>query len=481
MVARIFLLIIIVLTYGNLFSQMNDSTLYYLQRPGDLLQKLTNRTSRLENKLVTQSDKYIERLKKQEKRLYKKLYRKDAVAALQTFGNIDSTYDAMIAKVKQHINKAKRYKQKYKGGTDSLTTMLSFLDKANLIENKAALTQAQGKVTKLSGELGQAEQLSKLLRERSTFVRSQVSKYGLTRQLNRLQKDAYFYQQQIQEYTQLLSDPGKLEAKAFTLLQQTPAYQQFFAQHSQLASLFRLPGTGSTGTGGSGGVVALAGMQSRSMVEQEILQRFGSAGALEQQAQANLREANTALRQVRQQASDALESGGNGPIPEMPNYKPNTQRTKSFLKRLDYGFNMQSARSNQYFPTTSDVGISLGYKLSDKSIIGVGGSYKIGWGKDIRNIAISHQGVGMRSFLDVKLKGSFWISGGGELNYRSQFASWAVVKDFQQWQQSALLGVQKRYTKGKLKGILQLSYDFLWSQQVPRTTPVVFRFGYNLK
>jgi len=481
MIIRIFLLITIILIYGNLFSQINDSTLYYLQRPGDFLQKIANRTSRIENKLVAKSDKYIDRLMKQEKRLYRKLYLKDSLIAKQTFGNIDSTYKAMLSKVYKPASKVKNYSNKYYGGIDSLNTMLSFFGNANLIETKETLSQLQGNVTKLSGELEQAEKISKLLRERSSFIRGQVSKYGLTRQLNKFQKDAYYYQQQIQDFTSLLSDPSRLEQKAMELLHKSSEFHRFFNQHSQLASLFRVPGSGNVGQGATD-MLALVGMQSRSMVEQEIMQRFGGTGGnLEEQAQANVKEATNLLQQARQQIEERLGSGGNGPIKEMPNFKPNNQKTKPFLKRLEYGVNMQSVRSNQYFPTTSDIGLSVGYKFSDKSVLGIGGSYKVGWGRDIRNIAISNEGVGFRSFLDVKLKGNFWVSGGGELNYRSQFANWAIVENWRQWQQSALLGIQKRYSKGKLKGTLQLSYDFLWYQQVPRTTPLIFRFGYNLK
>lgn len=307
---------------------MNNSAICYLQLPGDLLQKLTNRTTQLDNKLVKQTDKYIDRLKNQEKRLYKILYRKDSTAALHTFGNVISSYEAMVAKVNQPINIANQYKLKYKSETDSLTTMLSFLDLANIIENKEALSHAQRVVSKLDRELGVVEQQSKLLHERYFFVPSQISKYGLSQQLKRLKKGTTFYQQQIQEYTQLLSDPGKLGAKAFALLQQAPAFLQFFSQHSQLAYLFRLLCAGNMGRG-SGEVIALAGMLRRSLVEQEILQRFGSAGVFEQKTQENLREANTALRQVSQQISDTVLSGGNGPILKLPNYKPNTKRTIS--------------------------------------------------------------------------------------------------------------------------------------------------------
>jgi hypothetical protein len=50
----------------------------------------------------------------------------------------------------------------------------------------------------------------------------------------------------------------------------------------------------------------------------------------------------------------------------MPEFKPNTQKTKSFLKRLEYGANFQTQKATNFFPAVSDLGLSLGYKFSDK-------------------------------------------------------------------------------------------------------------------
>jgi hypothetical protein len=124
--------------------------------------------------------------------------------------------------------------------------------------------------------------------------------------------------------------------------------------------------------------------------------------------------------------------------------------------------------------------LSAGYKLNDKSIIGIGASYKLGLGQSWQNINITHQGAGLRTFVDFKLKGNFWISGGGELNYRNEFRRIEVLKNMNAWQQSALLGISKKYKAGKkFKGNAQVLYDFLWKQQQPRTQAVVFRVGYN--
>ena len=74
-------------------------------------------------------------------------------------------------------------------------------------------------------------------------------------------------------------------------------------------------------------------------------------------------------------------------------FKPNSQKTKSFFERLEFGTNFQTQKASSYFPVTTDFGLSLGYKLNDKSIVGIGLSYKLGWGENWRNIHLSNQGI----------------------------------------------------------------------------------------
>jgi hypothetical protein len=178
--------------------------------------------------------------------------------------------------------------------------------------------------------------------------------------------------------------------------------------------------------------------------------------------------------------------GNSGSDMDVPDFKPNNQKTKSFWKRLEYGTNIQSAKSNYFFPTITDFGLSLGYKLNDKSTIGVGASYKMGWGKDIRNISISTEGIGLRSFLDMRIKGSFYASGGFEYNYQPGVppatTNGGTVIKADDWYQSGLVGVSKVISiKGKFfkKTRMQLLWDFLSYQQVPRTQPVKYKIGYN--
>jgi hypothetical protein len=168
---------------------------------------------------------------------------------------------------------------------------------------------------------------------------------------------------------------------------------------------------------------------------------------------------------------------------QMPEgFKPNNQKTKSFWKRLELGTNTQSQKSTSFFPATSDLGLSLGYKLNDKSVVGIGASYKLGWGRGWNHIKFTSEGAGLRSFVDCKLRGSFWISGGYEANYKTAFNRIDELKTFNAWQQSGLLGLSKVVnikTKFFSKTKLQLLWDFLSYEQVPRTQALLFRVGYN--
>jgi hypothetical protein len=293
-----------------------------------------------------------------------------------------------------------------------------------------------------------------------------------------LNKQAYYYTSHVNEYKSLLKDHDRAERKALELLSKTKLFKDFMRKNSMLASLFRLPGDPNDPLPAA----SLTGLQTRAQVNGFIQQTIAAGGPnTQQQIQQNIQEAQSKINELK---NKLIQSGNGNSEDELPDFKPNDQRTKSFLKRLELGTNIQSQKANGFFPTTSDIGLSLGYKLNNRSIIGVGGSYKIGWGQNIRHISITHQGVGLRSFADWKIKGSFWLSGGYEMNYRSEFQNVDVLNDINAWQESGLIGLSKVVslkTKFFKNTKLQLLWDFLNERQVPRTQPLVFRIGYSFK
>jgi hypothetical protein len=192
-----------------------------------------------------------------------------------------------------------------------------------------------------------------------------------------------------------------------------------------------------------------------------------------------MQQAKGQLQQVKNKINKMDQSDDDG---SMPNFRPNHQRVKSFWQRWELGANLQSTRSSYWLPTATQIGLSAGYKLNDRSVIGIGMAGSVGWGKSIKHIIVSYEGIGARSFIEWKLKGTFWMAGGYEINYQPSFTRIEQLNALNKYQQSGLIGISRKYNVGKkMKGNMNLLWDYLSYNQTPRTQPLIFRFGYSLK
>ncbi|HEV7333123.1 MAG TPA: hypothetical protein VGN63_18960 [Flavisolibacter sp.] len=434
---------------------------------------MEERSANVLQKIDKHTERYLSKLLHQERKLKAKLFRKDSTLANQLFDGVEEKYQAL----KQAPKNLSKFSQIYSPRLDSLATALNFLKGGKL--ESPELASALSQLSSLQDQLNQTEKIRSFLSERRHFLQENLGRLGMLKNLKGFQKQAYYYSQQIKEYRALWEDPSKLEQKLLEILSQTEAYKDFFHKHSQLGSLFSLPGSSTVAA------ASLAGLQTRASVQQGLQGRFGSGAGVQQILQQNMQGAQGQLSSLKDKLSH-YSSGAYGnsssDIDMLEGFKPNAQKTKTFLHRLEYGANIQSQKARSYFPATSDLGLSLGYKFTDNSSIGIGASYKIGWGRGWDHIRITHEGLGLRSYIDMKLKGSFYLSGGYEQNYRNAFQTVQQLHGLQGWQTSGLLGLSRKYRiSKKLKGDIKLLWDFLSYQQVPRTQAVLFRVGYNIK
>ena len=411
---------------------------------------------------------------------------KDSTTAKQLFTGVDAQYLQLQSKLQSPIDlKIANPLKEYLPGVDSMQTALNFLSKPNnplsslLPSDKLSQIQGVGdQLQQLQGRLQQANELKQFISEREQQLKEQLSKLGLGKQLLGMNKEVYYYQQQLQEYKNILHDPKALEQKALAVVRGLPAFQSFWQRNSYLSQLFGVPSN-------YGDPSTLVGLQTRTQVQQLIQQSIGNSisaagGATmnpQQYIQGQMQDATQQLSQMRDKVNNLI-NGGNSSM-EMPGFKPNSQRNKSFLKRIQLGWNVQTEKNN-YTPTITDFGIMAGYKLGDNKTIGVGVTYKLGWGDGLNHIHFSSQGVGMRSFVDIKAKGSIWVSGGFEYNYMQSFKSLQELhSQVNVWQRSVLLGLTKKYKVRGKDGNFQLLYDFLAYKQVPNSQPLKFRIGYS--
>ncbi|HXB45341.1 MAG TPA: hypothetical protein VNV85_14850 [Puia sp.] len=482
---------LIVLSCICLHSYANDST-SILNRitnfPNKLFGKINNKAAELSQRLDKQTEKYLNKLSRQEAKLKKKLSKFDSAGSKNLFpNNYEQQYALWLHKLKNDTSaNLKRASGEYYPYVDSLQTSLSFL-KQNpqlLDASKVVPGEIQGSLNQLQilqAKMQDADLIKQYIQQRKEQLKLYLSHYtqvppGIISSYNDYNKQMFYYTQQVKEYKDMLNDPGKMTNTALALLNRVPAFTHFFQRNSMLASLFNLPGNSAV----PGPAQKGQGLASRDEVIASFQNQLGKGGPnLKSVIQKNVQSAQGSLSQL----TDKLSSFGSssGANVDMPDFKPNSQKTKSFFKRLIYGTDLQTVHSSYFFPATSDIGLSLGYKLDDNNMIGIGASYKMGWGKDINHISISNQGASLRSYADVRIKKSFFASGGFEFNYQQPFDP-ADLPRLKSWQQSGLLGVSKIIslkTKVFKSTKLQILWDFLSYEQIPKAQPFKVRVGYS--
>jgi hypothetical protein len=464
--------------------------------PSRLLGKLQKKTADLNTQLTQQTSSYLQKMARREAKMQQKLSSVDSNAAKNLFSGSAQRYAALQQQLKTDSgHQGQSYSGVYPAYLDSMQGSMGFLKQnPQLLNNSgtAQLTQLQGassQLQTLQAKMGVAGEAQAYMQQREQMIADYIAQHSnlqgvLGSSFSGMNKDIYYYSQTLRQYQEIWTSPDKLEQQTLALLNRVPAFQSFMKANSMLGGLFNVPQNYGTPQGALGlqtkdQVAAIVNQQTgvNNTAGPEGTTGTGTPGA--DALQGNLQSAQSQLDTYKSKISQL--GAGNGNL-DMPNFAPNDQKTKTFWKRIVYGANFQTSRNNYYFPMVTDFGFSLGYKLAHNNIVGAGISYKLGWGNGIQHIAFTNEGVGLRSFLQVKIKGTFSATGGFEYNYTTPFTNYQQLRFIQNWTKSGLIGVtktvsmQNRFFKSTS---LSLLWDFLSYQQIPQTQPFIFRIGYN--
>jgi len=481
-----------------------------LSFPARLLMRIQKKTTGLNSQLTQQTERYLQKMAQREAKLQKKIAGVDSNAAKTLFAGSAGQYAALEQRMRTDTgHRGQGFSGAYPAYLDSLQGSVAFLKQNPQLLSRASgqapmgtagtgqLAQLQGasnQLQALQAKMGIADQAKVYLQQRKQLIAQYISQHSnlqglLGSSYARMNKDVFYFGQQLRVYQEMWSSPDKMEQEALVLLNRLPAFQTFMKSNSMLGGLFNVPGD-------YGSSQAISGLQTKSQVATLVQGQVGAGsgggaggtgsagaggggGAGMGALQSNLQSADSQLDTYKSKLSQL--GAGNGNM-DMPDFKPNDQKTKTFWKRLQYGVNFQTSRNNYYFPTVTDFGASLAYKLGHSNLIGLGFSYKLGWGNGIQHITFTSEGVGLRSFLQIKIKGTFSATGGFEYNYTTPFVNYQQLKQLQYWSRSGLLGVTKTVSmKNRVfkQTSLSLLWDFLSYQQVPQTQPFLFRIGYT--
>lgn len=474
----LYLLLMAFTAHTSLYSQNTIPDIPNI--PDRTLRVLDRQYAALQQRIRQQTEKILLRMQKKEAALQQQLQPKDSLKARVLFTRAQATYQQWLTRLQTPVNTSSTADplREYIPGVDSMQTALRFLGQSHLSPAKLQQVQAAGsQLQQLQGTLQQATDIRQFIGEREQQLKTQLSGSGFTKQLLGINKESYYYQQQLAGYKDLLNNRDRLKEQVLSQLSQQRAFQDFMQQHSYLSRLFGHPATVASPTG-----TPPAGLQTKAQLQQLIGQHTGvsitgSGGGSQQFMQQQLQQAQQQLSQLQDKVTQLASKVGS-PDLTLPDFSPNEQKTRSFLNRLEFGFTIQSQAGNYWLPGSSTLALSVGYRLNDRSAVGIGGSYIMGLGSGLDHIALSNLGIGMRSYLEEKLKGSIWLTGEIDYNYMQAFQKWSQVDHLDVWQQGALIGLSKKYRlTGRKTGTLQVLYDALYRQHIPATQPILFRTG----
>lgn len=457
----------------------DSSVLRVAEIPSKYFTQLNGRINQYSSRITKKTTKTVEKLARWETKIKSLLDKTSPETSVQLFGEGKMTFNKLLQQMQSGQQTMLQYQTFYDKYRDDLTTSLMYVEQQKEYVNEKVLAKAKQvkeKMHKLNQLSDSTEAVQQFIKERKKELINTAFQYlGKHKYLSKINKEAWYYAEMMKNYKEFFTDEDKIEQTAKGLLNKIPAFQKFARDNSMLSSML-----GSSGMM-EGAEANLNGLQTRANVQNLILDRIAAGGPNAQQiVNQNIQAAQAQLKQLQDRALQFPKSSSST---DMPDFKPNMQKTKSFKQRLEYGSNVQFAKNNNLMPTTMDIAMTVGYKLNDKSIAGVGASYKMGIGP-ITNMKFSNQGLGFRSFLDWKLKKQFFMSGGLEMNYIADMPVLAAMQNLptDAWQQSALVGVSKIMkikTKWFKQTKAQLLYDFLARRHFPVSQPLIFRVGYN--
>jgi hypothetical protein len=470
------LLFLLLLTVTSHYCEaQTDSVLQSLQQlPKKYLHQVDSKINKYTNRITNKTEKTLTKLSRWENKIKTLLEKANPEAAQKLFGNNQLTFTSALEKYKNGEAILNNQRAKYNEYRDKLTTSIKYLDaQKEELNGKLIkpLQNAREKVKQLETTQDEADNMEQFIKERKKQLIEQSIQYiGQTKYLTKINKESYYYIETLKNYKELFQDKQKAEETALTLLNKIPAFKKFMQENSMLASLFGSPSSG-------GNIANLAGLQTRASVNALIQNQIAAGGPNAQQViQQNIQQAQSELNKLKDKV---WKTGSDNS--DISGFKPNDKKTKTFLQRIQFGTDMSFTKTNSLMPSVANLALSAAYKLSNNKEIGIGLVYKAGFGS-IEHLKITHQGLGLRSFASIKFKKNFWVTGGWEANQNSGFRYIEQLRNYNLWQQSALIGVEKKISiktkwfKGSKASIL---WDCLSNKHTPTSQPVIFRIGYS--
>jgi hypothetical protein len=458
-------------------NSINGTSKLSLKQTDNFCQALEEKTNQFNRRFDRKTDKNLRKLIKKEKRLLAKLKNHDTLLAKNICGNfIDSIQGVRKLLGKEQLQFEKLNQGEYFPFLDTASTALRYMSTIkNLPKSiKERIGNATEIVEQTETRIAISARLSELLNEHGRVLNEYLGKYkDLQKSLRKISKQGWYALEQIKELKSVLKEPKKIEKYILVGLRKIPGFSKFMKENGLLAGLYPDNLSSSILMGQS--VNLTGGLQSRIIAQQNLQQRIGGGPNATQVFQQQLSVALAQLNQLKGKVGKVVGLSGL----EMPANKINDQKLKSFTKRVHFSFNIQTAKAVNNLPKSVAFGIQVGYRILPQITIGIGSAYKTAIKGKLPKVQLTNQGFELRSFIDGRIKGGFYLSGGFEKKY-DLIAETNIYPTYLVHSESALMGVMKKIKLNKkMYSEFRLYYDFLHKHQPNLNRAWNFRIGYS--
>lgn len=355
--------------------------------------------------------------------------------------------------------------------SEQLTVSSFFSDSAcaTCTELKAQSEKTKQNITKTSEKLERIKSIQAQIRKHQETLKN----YGVktsewTSKIKGIEKTSYYYNQGINGFKDMYTNPTKgIESSLLKKLSFSKDFKLFQNQLNTLASNIPSLATGS--------MPNMSGYQTKVQVQAMLPQNAsGITQDMKTQLLANMQNALTQFTELKEQKPDLSM------LKDKPDFKVNPYKGLPLKKRLVPGFTFQPQIKKLNEPFITDLGATLGFKLTQRLTPMIGLSTKVGLGKDIYHIAFTYQGIVAKAGFDSKLVYGFSIQSWYEATWRPLPGQVTIDHIPNYPQPSLIIGICNTYRiSKKVNGTFLIGYNFFYNKQIPYSSPWVLRMGWQ--
>jgi hypothetical protein len=442
-----------ILKFGLLFfSYLTSQAQLPSKLQTDFLNQCQRKTEKFKYRRSNTSEKYLSRFNKSEEKYLRKLCRINPQKADAFYKSWAQSQQRLNKKMNgDYINPFADSTLYYNPYNDSLFSAMEYTgDSLSLVS-----------LNDYKHQLRKEDYIKEYMRQQKQCLKKLTAQTPeMQNSYKALDKDSYYFIQQLKEYDEWFKEKNKLEQYAMNAFNTNKDFNNYFQNHSSQYSGSQIA---------SDWGKSITDLQTNTSVKE--LQQKSISSLTNEGKELTKEKLSEGMAKISKMKLDFPEIAN---AEDIPNFKPNPLKTKRTKDRLHYNLDIQFDNKNPFAPQGINLGPSIEYDLLPSSDIGLGFNSHIPF-KKVNTESNNETPVTFKilSYFDQKVKNIFYINACYDYDLTSQ--NELNKNDF-------LIGCKVKYSKvKKLAPSISILYDFFHNQHTPHTQMIVYRISFTIK